>query len=109
MNELTESEQKNLRIVLVHIFGSEATGWPMNKNTLRATGEMLEGSRRCSDAMDYVPRPAGYTSGVSYLRKQLEDLARRARRHDQVYEACKRGAKIRWKSTIYNAANGLYY
>lgn len=109
MNELTEREEKNLKLILVHIFGSEAASWPMNKDTLRATGNMLEGSRRCSDAMDYVPRPAGFMPGVSYLRKQLEDLARRARQHDQLYEACKRGAKIKWKSTIYNAAQGLYY
>ena len=100
MTELTEREQKNLRTILVHIFGNEAFSWQMNKNTLKATGKMLDATRSCSDAMDYVPRPVGFMPDLSYLLKQLEDLARRARAHDQMYWTCKMIAKSRWKSVI---------
>jgi len=108
MADLTEREQKDLRIILVHIFGQEASTWKMNTGTLSATGKMLAANRTCSKAIDVTPRPAGFMPDLSYLRRQLRDMARRAINHDGIYEACQYGGAYNWKQTIYLASEGMY-
>ncbi len=79
---LTESEQSDLRAILVNIFGQEANNWKMNAGTLGATAAMLSGIKVCSQAVNYVPRPGGVID-KAYFRRQLRDMARRAANHDR--------------------------
>ncbi|MDO3380127.1 hypothetical protein [Geoalkalibacter halelectricus] len=97
--ELTEGEKKDLRTILVSIYGQEANGWNMNAGTLAATAEMLSSIKNCSQAMDYVPRPGGVID-KDYFRRQLRDMARRAANHDQIYQICRNVRAAQWRTTI---------
>lgn len=101
--DLTESEQADLRTILVNIFGQEASTWKMNSGTLKATAEMLSEIKSCSQAMAYVPRPGGVIDS-DYFRRQLRNMARRATNHDQIYQICRNTGTLRWKSAIYFAS-----
>lgn len=96
--ELTSSEKGHLKKILTNIFGSEAQSWEMTEGTLNETGKMLDAMKKCSRAMNYVPRPAGVV-GPGYFKKQLRDIARRAENED-LYSVCKTFGASRWKSAI---------
>ncbi len=100
---LTRQEQDDLRTLLVQLFGQEASSWDMNEGTLSATAQMLDGARSCSKAMNYVPRPAGVID-KGYFKRQLKDLARRARNKDSMYETCLTTSKYQWKTAIIAAS-----
>lgn len=55
---LTESEARDLRLILENIFGmSEVSGWEMNEKVLGVTAEMFHLATACSAAVNFVPRP----------------------------------------------------
>lgn len=75
--ELSEYEQKDLRIILENIFGFQsASKWNMNDKVLEVVAQMFQGASTCSEAINYLPRPG--IVDKNYLRRQLRDIARRA-------------------------------
>ena len=95
---LTQREEEDMRKILVNIFGSEATLWPVTESSVENLGIMLKGLNRCSKAMNYVPRPEGIVD-KSYLKRQLRNMARRAG-NEELYEACRVQAARNWKSVM---------
>ena len=103
--ELTESEQKDLRIILDGFYGREVAHWKMNKGTLEATAQMLAGIKECSISMDYVPRPG--IVDKDHFRRQLRNIARRVANQGADYKICHIPAARNWKSRIYIAGERL--
>ena len=86
--QLTTPEEQDLRTILIFIFGSKAEKWNMNEKVLKLTAELLQQANSCSEAINYVPRPTAVPD-LKYFRRQLRDMARRARNHDKIYSICK--------------------
>lgn len=105
---LTETEQKDLRIILENIFGFQtALKWQMNDKVLEVVAQMFQAASSCSEAMSYLPR-----SGIvdkNYLKRQLRNIARRAvtDRRDMYSICLSTGSRIKWKTAIEIASQGL--
>ncbi len=103
--EVTESEARDVRTILIAFYGREAESWPINSEVARLLGEMLTKNRRCAEAMDLVPRPG--IVDRAYLRRQLAGIARRILSGDKSYLICERflalsmKSQIRWASQAY--------
>ncbi len=103
--EVTESEQRDARIILVAFFGQEAAKWPINHRVIDVLGEMLSRNRKCAEVMDLLPRPGFIDKG--YLRRQLQGIARRILSGDKSYRICEIALSSGWKSKIRLASMGL--
>lgn len=106
--ELNEAEQKDLRIILENVFGfQDASRWRMNAKVLELTAQMVQGAERCSEAMNYVPRPG--IADSAYFRRELRNFARRAAGDKKdMYQICAQaGARLKWKSALDIASQGF--
>lgn len=93
---LTQEEQDNLRTIAVAFFGEEASTWMMNDGMLEVITKVLNESRQCSAAMDYVPRPG--IVDRNYLRRQLVQLAKRLTTRDKDYYICRLAVQRSWRT-----------
>ncbi len=100
--EVTDSEARNVRTILIAFYGRQADAWPINSEVVRLVGEMLTRNRRCAEAMDLVPRPG--IVDRAYLRRQLAGIARRILAGDKSYLICERYIALSMKSQIYWAS-----
>lgn len=77
MSTLSLSEQQDLRTVVEAFYGKQHTAnWEMNEELLGVVTKMLNESKTCSQAFDFVPRPnACFTP-----KDVLKELARMAKR-----------------------------
>ena len=104
---LTESEARDLRLILENIFGmSEVSGWEMNEKVLGVTAEMFHLATACSAAVNFVPRPG--IVDKDYFRRQLRDMARRvALGGRDIYNICsKTGVRSKWRMALAIASQG---
>ena len=67
--ELNKIEQENLKAFLVSVYGNQARSWEMNDEVFNQTIYMLQESNKCTDLMDFVPRPMPLGANpISYKR-----------------------------------------
>lgn len=105
--ELTLSEKDDLRKVLEGIFGTlTVSKWNMNEKVLAITGQLVSEATQCSNATDFVPRPT-FLAQPSYFKKYLKELARRRMGDRKIYEICRGGTLLKWKTRIEIASQGL--
>lgn len=105
---LSESEEKDLRIILESIFGfQDASRWNMNEKVLEVVAQMFQSASSCSEAINYLPRPGIIEK--NYLKRQLRDIARRAVNGKRdIYSICSlTGTRIKWKPAIDIASQSL--
>jgi len=98
---LSETEQKDLRIILENVFGFQtASNWKMNDKVLGVVAQMFQAASSCSEAINYVPSPG--VVDKNYLKRQLRDIARRAQNGKRdMYSICSStGSRIKWKTAI---------
>lgn len=68
--ELNKIEQENLKAFLVSVYGNQARSWEMNDEVFNQTIYMLQESNKCTDLMDFVPRPMLLGANpISYIKK----------------------------------------
>ncbi|NTS77910.1 hypothetical protein HR060_13705 [Catenovulum sp. SM1970] len=105
---LTKAEKENLRAFLSAVYGNQVNGWSMNNDVFNLTFKMLEDSRKCSDLMDYVPRPMALGQApINYVRKSIrETLLRKLKNNKAHYRACIGVVANKKKTKIYMAAMG---
>ncbi len=105
--EPTESEQHDLRMALTAIYGPQNVDkWKMKYEMLEVLAGLVSKSRDCSKLIDMVPRPAGWMPGVSYIRRQLREMARRALTHRGVYELCANTSALALRSRFSTIGQG---
>ncbi len=103
--ELTDQEKRDARIIIEGFFGAHvADQITINKVVLEVLGEMLASNERCSRLMDLVPRPSGFRPGLSYIRRQLRDLARRVASNDSSYLACQNIVAASYRTKLARAS-----
>ncbi len=100
--EVTESESRDVRTILIAFYGRQADAWPINSEVIRLVGEMLTKNRRCAEAIGLVPRPG--IVDHAYLRRQLARIARGILAGDKSYLICERYVALSMKSQIHWAS-----
>jgi len=103
--EVTESEARDARVILVAFFGQSAANWSINDRVIELIGEMLTKNRKCAEAMDLVPRP-GFVD-KNYIKRQLRNLAMRIVSGEKSYRICELFIAEGWKSKTYLASLGI--
>lgn len=107
MPNLTLCEQNNLRTVVEYFFGKQNTlHWNMSESLLLLITNMLNESKTCSEAMDYVPRPGVYLS-PNDVKKELKRMAERAKTKNNSYYFCNLIVARQYRSKAELAAHGL--
>lgn len=106
---LSKEEQQNLRDFLVAVYGSQVKSWNMNDSVFNLTYKMVAESKKCSDAMDFVPRPvATMQSPIKYLSKIARGiLLRKLKNNKQQYKICIKVASLKFRTAIQLASMGL--
>lgn len=108
MPNLTLYDQNNLRTVVEYFFGKQNTlHWNMNESLLLLITTMLNESRTCSEAMDFVPRPGVYLS-PNDVKKELKRMAERAKNKNNSYYICNIFVVRQYRTKAELAACGLY-
>ncbi len=106
---LSATEQQDLRAFLSTLYGNQVNNWDINISVFNHTYKMLHESRKCSDLMDYVPRPmpAGQAP-ITYVSKSIRGiLLRKLKNNKQHYKICVSTASLKFKSKIHMASMGL--
>jgi hypothetical protein len=87
---LTETETRELKEVLINIFGVRARQWEVNEDSVRILSEMLEKGRKCSSAIDKLPRVPGWMPGAAYIPTQIIGYLYREVKHstNSIYQMC---------------------
>lgn len=107
MSSLNLSEQQNLRKVIEAFFGKVDTAhWEMNDELLKVMTTMINESKSCSEAIDFVPRPGVYLSPKD-VQKELARMAKRVLTRDSSYWICNVFVAYQWKREAQIAAQGL--
>ncbi len=104
--ELSERDVSDAQEIMAFFWGKSAGNWKVNKKVLDILGEMLGNEGNCSKAMDLVPRP-GFAVNVSYIKRQLNDIARRVSSGSHSYYACKVAVAFKYKDRVKFASEGL--
>jgi hypothetical protein len=74
---LSLSEQQDLRIIVEAFYGKHNTAsWKMNEELVSVVTKMLNSSKTCSKAFDFVPRPGVYLTPKD-VGKELRRMAKR--------------------------------
>ena len=108
MAELTEQQVADAQTILEFFYGtSEAAQIKINERVVLVIGQMLGSAEQCSRAMDYVPRPSGTKPGLSYILRQLRDIARRVKNHHGIYVACRNAVANSWRTELRMASMGF--
>lgn len=104
--DLTRIEQDNLRAFLAAVYGNQANSWNMNDAVFNQTYFMLLESRKCSDLMDFVPRPMGVgTAPIKYVKKSIRSiLLRKLKNNKNHYKVCISTSAVKSKSKIVMAS-----
>ena len=102
---MTQEEQEYLRKLMIFLYGDQASVWTLNDKLLEVAGEILAGSKKCSVAMDFVPRP-GFVD-KDYLKRQLVGIVKRILRQKKHYESCLAVAKRNFATSAHEA--GMSY
>ncbi len=77
MSTLSPSEQQDLRTVVEAFYSKALTAhWEMNEELLGVVTNMLNESKTCSTAFDFVPRPGVYLT-PNDVKKELQRMAKR--------------------------------
>jgi hypothetical protein len=104
--ELSESDKDDLRLILEDWYGAATVSqWRMSAALLEILEEAITGLEVCSKAMNFVPRPMARPDG--YVRRQLANIARRARNSDAQYLVCRDAARHRYRSRFELTGRGL--
>jgi hypothetical protein len=104
--ELSESEMADLRLILQDWYGAATVSqWKMSMQILEILEDAIAELGVCSTAMNFVPRPMARPDG--YIRRQLANIARRARNSDAQYLICRDAARHRYRSRFELAGRGL--
>lgn len=107
MAPLTLSQQQDLRKVVEAFFGKAGTAhWEMNEELLKVITKMINESKSCSEAMDFVPRPGVYLSPKD-VQKELGRMAKRVLTRDSSYWICNVIVAYQWKMEAEIAAQGI--
>ena len=101
------SEQQYLRIEVETIFGRQYTAhWEMNEELPGVVTKMLNSSKSCSKAMDFVPKPSVYLS-PNDIRKELSRMSKRiSLRGGASYWICENVVAWKWKQAADVAGQG---
>jgi hypothetical protein len=106
MSTLNPSEQEGLRKVVEAFFGKADTAhWEMNEELLKVVTTMINESKSCSQAMDFVPRPGVYLSPKD-VQKELARMAKRVLGRGSSYWVCNVFVARQWKMEAAIAAQG---
>ncbi|RMF20003.1 MAG: hypothetical protein D6758_00510 [Gammaproteobacteria bacterium] len=101
-------EKEDLRAFLVALFGERARTCPMNDRMFNLTFILMHESGKCSDAMDFVPRPLPPgRAPIQWLKKQVrEAFLRKLKNKKEQYVVCVKAAAYRMKHQFEEAALG---
>lgn len=103
--ELSEQEKQDARTIIEGFFGATATSSiRINQSVIAVIAEMLTSNRRCAELMDLVPRPAGTPAGLSYIRRELRNIARRVMSNDSSYLACRNIVAASYRTRLHEAS-----
>lgn len=78
---LSDTEKRELKEILINIFGERARHWKVNEDSVRILSEMLAKGRKCSHAIDKLPRVPGWIPGAAYVPTQIIGYLYREVRH----------------------------
>ena len=118
MNRAISIENKNyVTKLLVYIFGKEAKVWDVNPRVIEELAKVLIENRKCRQAMNMVPRPAGLYNPkwaldqiVNISKRYVTEELKSVNENDnsiEFYNICKLSIKGKWKKHIYLVSEGL--
>ncbi|WP_225072513.1 hypothetical protein [Desulfuromonas sp. CSMB_57] len=68
---LTDIEKRELKFVLMKVFGEKARHWEINEDSVRILSEMMEKARTCSQAVNSLPKVPGWQPGLGFIPSQI--------------------------------------
>lgn len=106
---ITDTEATEMRRILTPIYGAQVAGWQITHRHYELLGSMIAESRKCTEAMNWVPRPYDFGNPLNWVRKQVRDAVRRAllSDKDQTYVACTKAFARNWATEFHLAGQGL--
>lgn len=87
---ISDKEKEELKAILVNIFGERARTWDVNEDSAKILSEMLQKGRKCSSAVEKLPRVPGWMPGAAFLPTQVIGYLYREVRHSKqsIYQMC---------------------
>jgi hypothetical protein len=87
---LSDTEKQELKGILINIFGERARQWEVNEDSVKILSEMLAKGRKCSGAIDKLPKVPGWMPGAAYIPKQIISYLFQEVKHNphSIYQMC---------------------
>ncbi len=85
---MTIEDKKKCAEVFETLTGKKTNPESWNKNAGDLLAEMVARLIYCSDAMDFVPRPAGFKPGWGYIVKYVYGVINRTSGQVHIYDYC---------------------
>lgn len=91
---MTTDDKKKCAETFEMLTGKKTNPDEWNRHAADLLAEMVAKLRECSDAMDHVPRPAGFKPGWGYVVKQVFGVLKRhySSNNKKYYEICLKAA-----------------
>ena len=102
---ITDAEQEEMRKLLAPLYGPQTASWKITHRHYELLGILLAESRKCTEAMHWVPRPYDFGNPLNWVRKQVRDAVRRALMDDKdkTYVTCTKFVAYQWAREFQSA------
>lgn len=109
MEPIERAEAEAMRQVLRKFYGSLVNTWTINYGIYEVLGQLMPGSKQCTQAMHLVPRPWDLSIPIKWARRQVRQAMVRYLNTPpgQHYIICMKGAARNFRSEFERAQLGL--
>ena len=109
MTSLTQEEKDQMRTILSKWYGAQVREWSMTEKVYLELVEIIQKSRECTEAMDFVPRPLIVGNPLGWLKKEIRNAVLRflTEKSNEYYVSCMYAVALGRKTAIWMASRGM--
>jgi len=106
-SRFSPQEEQHIKTILKFFYPNEEPPAEITDEVANLASKMLLQAIESSKAMDFVPRPAGFTPGVGWLISQAVQMWFRTQGKQKIYESVRVTVALKYKSEFAIAMEGL--
>lgn len=105
MENLSDEEKTEMRVLLSKLYGNQALSWGITIRSYELLGELISKTKQCDGAMSWVPRPFYVGNALNWAKRQVRQAIVRYFNKDESrhYLLCMNGAALAMKSRFFMA------
>lgn len=107
MSQLSVDEKKQVKRVLISLYGYQAESWIINLKVQSLFVKLMDEISTCSDSMQWVPRPYAGVNPIAYIKKEIRNISKRYFSEATSYKACSTGVAYKMKMDFVLAGSGI--